>query len=222
MTLSFDLRLARILRLMVVMCPLLGVPVGPVMAKTVLPDLPERISPDASYIIYVHGRIIETQGPEAVSDRFGPYDFKGITQALSARGHIVIAQLRAPGGAGACRQDRRTAARPAPRGRPCETHHRRRVQQGVLYGASCGAGRCVTPRSTMRSLRAAWPRRWWEKTCLRTGWTGACCRWPTAPMTSDFPAPRFLSATHNWAAPYPWSFTKGRGTAFSMLRTRCG
>lgn len=67
-------------------------------AQNALPALPDQISPDARYIVYVHGRIIENEGPEAVSERFGPYEFAAITERLSSRGHVVIAELRAPGG----------------------------------------------------------------------------------------------------------------------------
>ena len=98
MTFSFHSRLTGVLRLATTIALLLAAPSGHALAQTVLRDLPERISPDTRYILYVHGRIIETEGPEAVSDRFGPYDFRGITEALSSRGHVVIAELRGPGG----------------------------------------------------------------------------------------------------------------------------
>lgn len=68
------------------------------VAQNVLPALPEQITPDARYIVYVHGRIVENEGPEAVSERFGRYEFAAITERLASRGHVVIAELRAPGG----------------------------------------------------------------------------------------------------------------------------
>ncbi|GIT85635.1 S9 family peptidase [Roseobacter sp. OBYS 0001] len=71
---------------------------GTAAAQTVLRGLPDHINPSARYIIYVHGRIIEHEGPKAVSERFGPYEFAEITEGLSARGHVVIAELRDPGG----------------------------------------------------------------------------------------------------------------------------
>lgn len=98
MNFSFHSRLTGISWLATAIALLLAAPGEQALAQTVLRDLPERISPDTRYIIYVHGRIIETEGPEAVSDRFGPYNFRGITEALSSRGHVVIAEVREPGG----------------------------------------------------------------------------------------------------------------------------
>lgn len=46
------------------------------------------------YIYYLHGRIIEIQGKEAVSDEYGKYEFDSIVMALSGAEHIVIAEIR--------------------------------------------------------------------------------------------------------------------------------
>lgn len=67
-------------------------------AQSVLSELPEKLNPNARYLIYVHGRIVEHEGPEAVSERFGPYQFAEISTGLSSRGHVVIAELRRPSG----------------------------------------------------------------------------------------------------------------------------
>jgi hypothetical protein len=98
MNLSFFRRRAGVSRLVSAIALLLAAPSGHALAQTVLHTLPEQISADTRYVLYVHGRIIETEGPEAVSERFGPYDFRGITEALAARGNVVIAELREPGG----------------------------------------------------------------------------------------------------------------------------
>jgi len=47
-------------------------------------------------VIYVHGRIIEDQGPSAVSPDFGPYRFYAIVDSLRASGYDVIAEQRPP------------------------------------------------------------------------------------------------------------------------------
>ncbi len=46
------------------------------------------------YIYYLHGRIIEIQGKDAVSDEYGKYEFDSIVTALGGSEHIVIAEVR--------------------------------------------------------------------------------------------------------------------------------
>lgn len=46
------------------------------------------------YIYYLHGKIIEIQGRNAVSDEYGKYEFDSIVTALSGEGHKVIAEVR--------------------------------------------------------------------------------------------------------------------------------
>ncbi|MGE0441689.1 MAG: alpha/beta hydrolase [Gemmatimonadales bacterium] len=47
--------------------------------------------------IYLHGRIIEDEGPVAVSPVYGRYDFPAVVDSLRASGFDVIAELRQPG-----------------------------------------------------------------------------------------------------------------------------
>ena len=46
---------------------------------------------------YLHGRIVEDEGPQAVSERFGLYDYPAIVEALEANGATVVSELRAIG-----------------------------------------------------------------------------------------------------------------------------
>ena len=46
------------------------------------------------YIYYLHGRIIEIQGKNAVSDEFGKYEFDNIVNALKVDNSEVIAEVR--------------------------------------------------------------------------------------------------------------------------------
>ena len=48
----------------------------------------------ASYLFYLHGRIVEDQGPQAVSEQFGPYRYDAILTALRARGFTVVSEVR--------------------------------------------------------------------------------------------------------------------------------
>jgi hypothetical protein len=66
-------------------------------AGGVLSRLPQRIDPRASYLIYLHGRIVEEHGPHPTDPRFGAYDYQGILDALAARGFTVVGEVRPRG-----------------------------------------------------------------------------------------------------------------------------
>ena len=57
---------------------------------------PPSQAPDdgTRYLFYLHGRIIEEQGPQGVSPRFGRYDYPGILAAFRARGFEVPSEVR--------------------------------------------------------------------------------------------------------------------------------
>lgn len=57
---------------------------------------PQPPADAARYLFYLHGRIIEDQGPEGVSPRFGRYDYPGILAAFRARGFEVRSEVRRP------------------------------------------------------------------------------------------------------------------------------
>lgn len=53
-------------------------------------------SPDI-YIYYLHGRIIEEEGPTPTHAKFGLYDYPAIVEALGSRGATVISEVRPSG-----------------------------------------------------------------------------------------------------------------------------
>ena len=55
---------------------------------------PQAAADDTRYLFYLHGRIIEDQGPQGVSPRFGRYDYPGILAAFHARGFEVRSEVR--------------------------------------------------------------------------------------------------------------------------------
>ena len=59
-------------------------------------DVPASIDPAARYLIYLHGRVLELQGREAVSPDFGRYEYDAILGALAEKGLVVISELRGP------------------------------------------------------------------------------------------------------------------------------
>lgn len=66
-------------------------------AGTVRTDIPPTPDPEATYLIYLHGKIVENQGPRPIDARFGRYDYAGVLEALSSRGAVVISAQRPPG-----------------------------------------------------------------------------------------------------------------------------
>ncbi len=63
-------------------------------ATRILERAPASPDPAAHYLFYLHGRIIEVQGPEAVSPAFGRYEYQRILEAFAARGFVVVAEVR--------------------------------------------------------------------------------------------------------------------------------
>ena len=63
----------------------------------ILSGVPDRIDPSATYLIYLHGRIVEEQGRTAVSPEHGPYQFDDILGALARSGLTVIGEVRPKG-----------------------------------------------------------------------------------------------------------------------------
>lgn len=57
-------------------------------------DVPEKPDAQARWLIYLHGRIVEVQGRQAVHPEFGPYAFDAIVKALAAGGLEVVAEVR--------------------------------------------------------------------------------------------------------------------------------
>ena len=53
-----------------------------------------RPSADERYLFYLHGRIVEEQGAEAVSERFGPYAYEKIVQDFSDQGFAIRSEVR--------------------------------------------------------------------------------------------------------------------------------
>jgi dienelactone hydrolase len=63
----------------------------------VLERAPASPDPTARYLFYLHGRIIEVQGPDAVSPDFGRYEYRRILEALAEGGFVVVSEVREDG-----------------------------------------------------------------------------------------------------------------------------
>lgn len=60
----------------------------------VVPRPPERVDIGARYLFYFHGRIVEDQGPDAVSPDYGRYEYRAIVERLAGKGFTVISEAR--------------------------------------------------------------------------------------------------------------------------------
>jgi hypothetical protein len=71
----------------------------PVLAQSgaVWAGVPAQVRPDARYVIYLHGRIVEEKGRRPTDERFGIYEYQQILDTLAASGAEVISEQR-PGG----------------------------------------------------------------------------------------------------------------------------
>lgn len=81
-------------------CRYVDPPVGnqttsvPTSQGMVSSSLPENIDPNNKYLIYLHGKIIEDEGIDAVSPQFGPYEFEERLSYLAEAGFNVISEVR--------------------------------------------------------------------------------------------------------------------------------
>lgn len=60
-------------------------------------DLPWVIKPSEKYIFFLHGKLVEKQGPNARHACFGIYDYHGIVNAFINQGFTVISEMRPKG-----------------------------------------------------------------------------------------------------------------------------
>jgi hypothetical protein len=65
-----------------------------VNAQTIFRSVPEKVDSTQKYLFYLHGKIIEDQGINAVSEKFGAYEYDNILKALADEGFVVISEAR--------------------------------------------------------------------------------------------------------------------------------
>jgi hypothetical protein len=64
---------------------------------TILDRIPEPPDPNARYLIYLHGRIVEEQGRRPTHPDWGVYEYDKILAALAGGGAVVICEQRPKG-----------------------------------------------------------------------------------------------------------------------------
>jgi pimeloyl-ACP methyl ester carboxylesterase len=57
-------------------------------------DPAATVDATAQYLFYLHGRAVELGGADAVSDRYGRYEYDAIVRGFSERGFTVISEVR--------------------------------------------------------------------------------------------------------------------------------
>ncbi len=65
-----------------------------VKGQAIYEDIPSQIDTKAHYLFFLHGQIVENQGPRPTSPRFGVYEYQKILETFKERGFIVISETR--------------------------------------------------------------------------------------------------------------------------------
>lgn len=87
------MRRAILLLVLLLLLPIAAVVTG----GAVLSALPRPIDPRGDYLIYLHGRILEEEGPRPTSPRFGIYEYRQILDTFAGRGFTVVSEVRPKG-----------------------------------------------------------------------------------------------------------------------------
>ena len=66
-------------------------------SSSIVSDVPAVIDPNARYLFYLHGAIIETEGTRPTHPRFGVYEYEKILATFAERGFVVISEARPAG-----------------------------------------------------------------------------------------------------------------------------
>jgi len=66
-------------------------------AFQIFTGVPAEIDPDARYLMYLHGAIIERAGVRPTHPQFGVYEYRQILEVFANRGFVVISEARPAG-----------------------------------------------------------------------------------------------------------------------------
>jgi len=66
-------------------------------APQIFADVPHAIDPEARYLFYLHGAIIEREGVRPTHPKFGVYEYQEILEAFANRGFAVVSEARPSG-----------------------------------------------------------------------------------------------------------------------------
>jgi hypothetical protein len=74
-----------------------GAPPAPETPPQIYSELPAAVDPDARYLVYLHGAIIERAGSRPTHPEFGVYEYRQILEVFADRGLVVISEARPSG-----------------------------------------------------------------------------------------------------------------------------
>lgn len=72
-------------------------PFGSAGAGEILDKAPGNPGPDARYVFYLHGQIVQDVGPRPTHPQYGLYDYPLILETLASHGLTVISERRSKG-----------------------------------------------------------------------------------------------------------------------------
>jgi len=76
---------------------LVALPFGRAGAGEILEKAPGKPEPDAHYVFYLHGQIVQDVGPRPTHPQYGLYDYPLILETLAGHGLTVISERRSKG-----------------------------------------------------------------------------------------------------------------------------
>ena len=87
------------LRTIAILIPLslVMLPFGKANAGEILENPPRKPDPDARYVFYLHGQIVQDVGPRPTHPQYGLYDYPLILETLAGHALTVISQRRKQG-----------------------------------------------------------------------------------------------------------------------------
>lgn len=68
--------------------------IGTGVCQSITTSVPKNINPSEKYLFYLHGAIVQQQGPNAVSEEYGNYEYQKILDTLASYGFHVISEVR--------------------------------------------------------------------------------------------------------------------------------
>lgn len=61
----------------------------------IISDVPVNAAPNADYLFFLHGKIVEDQGVRPTSPKYGVYEYEEILKTFKEKGFVVVSEARA-------------------------------------------------------------------------------------------------------------------------------
>jgi len=149
-------------------------------ALPILSEPPAKADPAATYLFHLHGRIVQEQGREAVSPKYGRYEYDAILARLAEAGLVILSEVlgRCPNGSG--RSSDGPASAPPERS---ALEGRMPFSLQLEPGSGVVVGTCTGPLNAADARKGALA--FWEK----PEWNGRPVVWDFREAQFDIHAP---------------------------------